>query len=109
MKEPVYSDYIRFMEKQGYLEDVGSSDDLAEIMLNSTVAVLSEQFRRLGLDRDVLVDVAYDIINSLEGKFKYYVDCMVAQGFECAIYEVQEINEEISNQIKNKVNEETTK
>lgn len=27
MKDLNYMDYIRFMEKQGYLEDVGSSDD----------------------------------------------------------------------------------
>lgn len=106
MPTPIYSDYIKFMEKQEYLEDVGSSDDLTEIMLNPTVQVLSEQFRRLDLDKDILVEVVYDIIQSIEGKFKYYVDCMVALGFEAAIWEVLEVSEEVGKIINQKVMEE---
>lgn len=103
MGNPVYSDYIKFMEKQGYLEDVGSSDDLTEIMLNEVVQTLSSQFHRLDLDQEILVEVAYEIIGSIEDKFKYYVDCIAAQGFESAVWEVLEVNEEVGNTINSKV------
>lgn len=106
MRELNYNDYLKYMEKQEYLEDVGSSDDLTEIMLNSTVSVLSEQFRRLGLEQDILVEVAYDIVQSLEDKFKYYCDCIAAQGFEYALYEVEVASEEVANNIKTKIVEE---
>lgn len=106
MEKLSYADYIKFLDKQGYLEDIGQSDDLVEIALNPIVQVLSEQFRRLDLDKDVLVEVAYDIINNLETKFKYYADCMVAEGFEYALWEVAEINSGAIDDLNNKIIEE---
>lgn len=103
MKDLNYMDYIRFMEKQGYLEDIGSSDDLTELMLNETVGVLSEQFRRLDLDRDILVDVAYDIISTLEDRFKYYVNCIAAGGFEAAMQEVLDVSGDVATTINQKI------
>lgn len=100
MKQPIYTDYIKFMEKQGYLEDVGSSDDLTEIALNEIVRTL---IRKGSLEKDHAVEIGYAIITHIEGKFKYYVDCIAAQSFEFAVGEVAEIDKEVSSNIFDKI------
>ncbi len=102
-KEPQYMDYIHHLEiaHEDTVYEDASSDGLVEFMLNDTVHTIQEIFPEL--DHDELVDAVYNVIHKLTGPFHYYLQCVAADGYQAAMYDVESKDELLAKELKENV------
>lgn len=91
---PDYRKYITYSKELELLNDVGSSDELTEFMLNDSVQVLTEALESNQLNEHTVVDTVYDMIYKLERSFEYLEHCIFVEGYMAAISQIKDFDEE---------------
>lgn len=98
-----YSDIVKHMNivHPDVVDEDASSDGLVEFMLNDTVYTILEAFPEL--EKDKVVDAVYDVIRKLEGPFHYYLQCVAADGYQAALWDVEEKDESLTRSLEDAV------
>lgn len=102
MKHPDYLDIIKYLEKEEVIEKESLGDHLEELLLNDFVHTLLEKYPNL--DKDELVLNVYSCINKVKSKFVYFNSCALSEGYDHALLEIKDTNEEVYLQLIEKFN-----
>lgn len=95
---PNYNDYIDYLRKHDMLDE-GASDGFEELMLNETITTLERVLAKYNIPHHEMVDAVYEVIHERSDSFQYYVDCVLAEGYEMATQEAKHLNEEVGQRM----------